>query len=151
MNPSYLLANCDMPLLRAAAVANRQRPERKAERVAALAKSTRLARADGGEPRVLISGMGFKKGEASLAYAPTVTLANSLRRLGVHVAYVDDYVRSAEWEKIESSRIAGAAPGEALSWLDCTFDAVVVAQVPSAEHRAVFDSLTLCQAVYFTR
>jgi hypothetical protein len=41
--------------------------------------------------------------------------------------------------------------GEALSWLDCTFDAVVVAQVPSAEHRAVFNSLTLCQAVYFTR
>lgn len=143
VNCWYLLNNCDIPVLRAAAVSNKQRPVHKAKQVAAIAHE-RNVEAAGHPPSVLIYGMGFKAGEASLAYAPTVTLARELESQGCRVTYFDDYVQSDEWASL---------PRDAFNTyrIDALFDVVVVAQKPSSNDRRVLDELSCAQVVSFVQ
>jgi len=145
VNPFYLFANCDLPLLKSAALANQQRPVAKAVEVAQIAAQARSQASKSGKPKVAIVGMGFKRGEASLAYAPTVTLANKLTELGVEVSYVDDYVTSDKWAKVDSATFQDAER------FDQMFDAVVVAQKPIASELAVLERLTQTKVIYFTK
>ncbi|EST07403.1 UDP-glucose/GDP-mannose dehydrogenase, dimerization [Kalmanozyma brasiliensis GHG001] len=142
VNPFYLFANCDLPLLRSAAMANQQRPAHKAVEVAKLASQNKTHT---GKSRVAIVGMGFKRGEASLAYAPTVTLADKLTELDVEVSYVDNYVTSDKWAKVPSATFQDAAKFEKL------FDAVVVAQKPVAAEMEVLSKLPNEKVVWFTK
>ncbi|PWN27064.1 nucleotide sugar dehydrogenase, partial [Jaminaea rosea] len=139
VNCWYLLQNCEIPVLRAAAVSNRQRPARKAKEIALLAHE-RNSRAGDHPPSVLIYGMGFKAGEASLAYAPTVTLARELEEQGCRVSYFDDYVKTEEWRSL---------PREAFNSyrVDALFDIVVVAQKPSFSDRRVLDELSSARVI----
>jgi UDP-N-acetyl-D-mannosaminuronate dehydrogenase len=89
--------------------------------------------------------MGFKRGEASLAYAPTVTLADKLTELGVDVSYVDDYVTSDRWAKVDPATFQNA------ELFDQTFDAVVVAQRPIASELAVLEKLSRASVFYYTK
>ena len=89
--------------------------------------------------------MGFKRGEASLAYAPTVTLADKLTELGVEVSYVDEFVTSDKWAKVPSATFQDAER------FDSLFDAVVVAQKPIASELAVLEKLTSAKVIYFTK
>lgn len=141
VNPFYLFANCDLPLLRSAAMANQQRPAAKAVEVAQIAAQ----RAGGRRPKVAVVGMGFKRGEASLAYAPTVTLAEKLTELNVDVSYVDEYVNTDRWGKVPMDTFADAVKFGAM------FDAVVVAQKPIAKELEVLDKLDQDKVIYFTK
>lgn len=145
VNPFYLFANCDLPLLRSAALANQQRPVEKAIEVASAASKIHATSAKAGKPSVAIVGMGFKRGEASLAYAPTVTLADKLTELGVDVSYVDDYVVSDRWAKVDPATFQNA------ELFDQTFDAVVVAQKPIASELAVLEKLSRASVFYYTK
>lgn len=145
VNPFYLFANCDLPLLRSAALANQQRPVAKAVEVAQIANENHNLLNRDGTTRVAIVGMGFKRGEASLAYAPTVTLADKLTELGVEVSYVDEFVTSEKWSKVDREDFRNPAK------FDGMFDAVVVAQKPIASELAVLEQLKLAKVVYFTK
>lgn len=146
VNPFYLFANCDLPLLRSAAMANQERPAAKAVEVAQLAKENQARSGKAGAAaKVAIVGMGFKRGEASLAYAPTVTLADKLTQLGVEVSYVDNFVTSDKWSKVDSATFQ-----EAERFGDL-FDAVVVAQKPIESEKAVLEQLDAAKVVYFTK
>ena len=98
-----------------------------------------------GKVKVAVVGMGFKRGEASLAYAPTVTLADRLTELGVEVSYVDEYVQSDKWNKVDMADFRNAEK------FDAEFDAVVVAQKPIASELAVLEQLKKAKVVYFTK
>ena len=141
VNPFYLFANCDLPLLRSAAMANQQRPATKAVEVAKIAAQ----HAGEAKPKVAIVGMGFKRGEASLAYAPTATLADKLTELGVEVSYVDEFVTSDKWTKVPMDTFADA------DRFGSMFDAVVVAQKPIASELAVLEKLAQSKVIYFTK
>ncbi|CAO1635832.1 unnamed protein product [Jaminaea pallidilutea] len=143
VNPFYLLSNSEMPLLRAAAEANQTRPIQKARQIASVAKE-RAARSKGELPTVLIYGMGFKAGEASLAYSPTVTLARELQRQDCRVVYYDEYVQSEEWQQLPSDLFN-------LHTLEDCFETIVVAQRPTLEHRAILDSLKKATVYNFVR
>lgn len=143
VNPFYLLSNSELPLLRKAAEANQIRPIEKARRIAKAAKS-RAALHHGQPPMVLIYGMGFKTGEASLAYAPTVSLARELERQDCRVMYFDDYVRSEEWQRLPNDMFNSYR-------LDELFDTIVVAQRPVPYHRCVLDALQRTVVVNFVR
>ena len=145
VNPFYLFANCDLPLLRTAALANQQRPVEKAVEVAEIATQNHTALGKQGKPKVAVMGMGFKRGEASLAYAPTVTLADKLTELGVEVSYVDEYVTSEKWGKVDMEDFRNAEK------FDGMFDAVVVAQKPIASELAILEQLKFAKVVYFTK
>ncbi|KAJ1024090.1 hypothetical protein NDA16_002929 [Ustilago loliicola] len=145
VNPFYLFANCDLPLLRSAAFANQQRPVSKAVEVAAIASENHSALSKQGKSKVAIVGMGFKRGEASLAYAPTVTLADKLTELGVEVSYVDEFVTSDRWTKVDMEDFRNAHK------FDGMFDAVVVAQKPIASELAVLEQLKQAKVIYFTK
>ncbi|SPO30525.1 related to UDP-N-acetyl-D-mannosamine 6-dehydrogenase [Ustilago trichophora] len=145
VNPFYLFANCDLPLLRNAALANQQRPIAKAVEVAQIAAENHTSLSKSGKVSVAIVGMGFKRGEASLAYAPTVSLADKLTELGVEVSYVDEFVTSDKWAKVPSATFQDSEK------FDSLFDAVVVAQKPIASELAILEKLTSAKVIYFTK
>ncbi|KAJ1038356.1 hypothetical protein NDA14_006777 [Ustilago hordei] len=145
VNPFYLFANCDLPLLRTAALANQRRPVEKAVELAEIATQNHTALGKQGKPKVAVVGMGFKRGEASLAYAPTVTLADKLTELGVEVSYVDQYVTSEKWGKVDMEDFRNAEK------FDGMFDAVVVAQKPIASELAILEQLKFAKVVYLTK
>jgi len=80
VNPHYLLVNNDLPLLERAMRANAGRP---AARAAALVAKHPSA------SRILVSGIGFKPGQALTIHSPGLELAQALSRLGKAVTVHD--------------------------------------------------------------
>lgn len=158
VNPWYLLSNCNLPLLRQAAESNRDRALDKAQEIGSLAKKVRSLEQDPESSvrvagRVLVYGVGFKKGSDCLSYSPSVVLVKELMNMGVDVSYADAAVSTLSCPRFSTEDIAKRVPrgiGEQ-SILDATFDVIVVAHKPDAVHRAAFDSLQRCQVVYFSR
>lgn len=75
VNPYYLLSNSSFPLLQAASEKMRARPGDIAQRaVDHLYSQVR----NGSQPRVLVVGIGFKRGQSHLANSPGLELAKSL-------------------------------------------------------------------------
>lgn len=90
VNPYYLLANNDFPLLQAASEKMGQRPVAIAKRVA---RELRRAECQPLVPRVLVAGIGFKPGQSHLANSPGLELARSLVLMGeVDVWWIDPLV-----------------------------------------------------------
>ncbi|EXL61031.1 hypothetical protein FOCG_00281 [Fusarium oxysporum f. sp. radicis-lycopersici 26381] len=90
VNPWYLLSNSRFPLLRAASEKMRDRPSEIAQRAV-----TRLCSVDrnGLRPRVLVVGIGFKRGQSHLANSPGLELARRLVETSkVDVAWADPLV-----------------------------------------------------------
>ncbi|CVK88265.1 related to NDP-N-acetyl-D-galactosaminuronic acid dehydrogenase [Fusarium mangiferae] len=90
VNPWYLLSNSKFPLLRAASEKMRDRPSEIAQRAV-----TRLYSVDrnGLRPRVLVVGVGFKRGQSHLANSPGLELARRLVETSkVDVAWADPLV-----------------------------------------------------------
>ncbi|RSL85857.1 hypothetical protein CEP51_003110 [Fusarium floridanum] len=75
VNPWYLLSNSSFPLLRTAAEKMHARPAEVARRAVARLYSESL---EGMRPRVLVVGIGFKRGQSHLANSPGLELAKSL-------------------------------------------------------------------------
>jgi UDP-N-acetyl-D-mannosaminuronate dehydrogenase len=82
----YLLANNQFPLLRAATEKMWDRPQAIAKSIMTRFKERVPA------PRVLVVGVGFKKGQALLTHSPAVGLVESLQELGAKVTFVDPLV-----------------------------------------------------------
>lgn len=91
VNPWYLLSNSNFPLLQSASEKMTARPSVIAQRAV-----DRLYRAglDGVRPRVLVAGIGFKRGQSHLANSPGLELAKSLLLTDkVDVAWADPLVK----------------------------------------------------------
>lgn len=131
VNPYYLLSNSKFPLLRAATEKMRARPAAIAQRaVETLLGDPKLRgdvirRGNNARPRVLLVGIGFKRGQSHLANSPGLELAKSLVLTGeVDVAWADPLVRQEAVAQIERF-------DDAQDWnretLICRFDMVIVA------------------------
>lgn len=75
VNPWYLLSNNSFPLLQSAAEKMRARPTEIARRAV---ERLSLQGNNGMRPRVLVVGIGFKRGQSHLANSPGLELAKSL-------------------------------------------------------------------------
>ncbi|KAF5021256.1 hypothetical protein F66182_6654 [Fusarium sp. NRRL 66182] len=90
VNPWYLLSNGSFPLLRAAAEKMHARPADIARRAVKRLCNSSKARL---RPRVLVVGIGFKRGQSHLANSPGLELAKSLVLLDeVDVVWADPLV-----------------------------------------------------------
>ncbi|KAH7162177.1 hypothetical protein B0J13DRAFT_633044 [Dactylonectria estremocensis] len=91
VNPWYLLSNSPFPFLKLASEKMMARPDTVAQRaVARLCAESR----DGMRPRVLVVGIGFKRGQSHLANSPGLELAKSLVLTNkVEVAWADPLVK----------------------------------------------------------
>ncbi|KAM0281832.1 hypothetical protein ACHAQH_003321 [Verticillium albo-atrum] len=96
VNPYYLLSNSSFPLLKAATEKMRARPAAVAQRaVDVLYKdvATKDPSIKESRPRVLVVGMGFKRGQSHLANSPGLELARNLVLTEkVKVAWADPLV-----------------------------------------------------------
>lgn len=104
VNPFYLLANNDLPLLQHAAVRTHQRPRAIARKVFdAFIESCAIVQA----PRVLIVGVGFKPGQSVLSYSPGISLAKGLEEEGCEsISFYDPLVAQNQvdfMKKMDSS------------------------------------------------
>ncbi|KAF5658458.1 n-acetyl-D-galactosaminuronic acid dehydrogenase [Fusarium heterosporum] len=89
VNPWYLFSNTELPLLRAASEKMHDRPSEIANRVVTRLRSEK----SGQRPRVLVVGIGFKRGQSHLANSPGLELAKSLvRTQEVDVSWADPLV-----------------------------------------------------------
>lgn len=80
VNPWYLLSGCEMPLLRRSAETMNDRPSSIARKYAGRLKQK--SKSDGRRARVLVVGVGFKKGQSTLSYSPGLQLARELKKTG---------------------------------------------------------------------
>ncbi|GAM87567.1 hypothetical protein ANO11243_055940 [Dothideomycetidae sp. 11243] len=91
VNPYYLFSTCDFPLLQTATEMMWARPAQIADD---LMKEMLRGRSPSRElPKVLVVGLGFKKGQSVLSNSPGVALAKQLLKAwDVHVEYADPLV-----------------------------------------------------------
>lgn len=114
INPFYLMANNELPLLRCATNATWARPR--------IAASKFLDKYDV-LPRVLVIGVGFKPGEKVVDCSPAVAFAEELQSLGCkEVAYYDPLV---EQDRVPGIRKLENDAYDAES-VDAAFDRIVV-------------------------
>lgn len=132
VNPYYLLANSDFPLLRAATERMRARPAVVAQRAV-----DRLLASGGEEARVLIVGMGFKRGQASLANSPSLDLAKALVVSGIHVMWIDPLVLQQAVPQIQRLDMSAWDAGS----LERRFELIIVASRPPGLELGVLDGL----------
>ncbi|KEY72473.1 hypothetical protein S7711_05148 [Stachybotrys chartarum IBT 7711] len=123
VNPYYLLSNSQFPLLEAASEKMRTRPAAIAQRaVDSLCGSGPL---EGPRPRVLVVGIGFKRGQSHLANSPGLELAKSLVLTEkVDVTWADPLVAQAAVPQI--TRLDDACDWTVES-LEHNFDLIIVA------------------------
>jgi len=102
VNPWYLLENCEFPLLKKAAETMASRPEEIAKREVEKLEREVVGR----RTRVLVVGIGFKKGQGVVSYSPGVALARALAERGVDVMWADPLVEQEvvpEVQRLEES------------------------------------------------
>jgi nucleotide sugar dehydrogenase len=109
INPYYLLSNSTFPLLQAATERMSQRPSVIAQRTLDTLSvvSTRNSMSNGihPRPRVLIVGVGFKRGQSVLSNSPGLALAMNLLQSGkVGVYYADSLVAQCQVPQIPRLR-----------------------------------------------
>jgi UDP-N-acetyl-D-mannosaminuronate dehydrogenase len=99
VNPYYLLSNSSFPLLQAATEKMKHRPTEIARRILAqLSYEGKQDPAKTAQPksRVLVVGVGFKRGQSTLSNSPALDLARALARSGqVHTLFADSLVSQA--------------------------------------------------------
>ncbi|KAM5351095.1 hypothetical protein ACJ41O_003818 [Fusarium nematophilum] len=142
VNPWYLLSNNSFPLLQKAAEKMSSRPADVARRTVERLCSPG---SDGMRPRVLVVGIGFKRGQSHLANSPGLELAKSLVLTGkVDVAWADPLVSQEAVPQI--------ARLDEDDWtveaLERNFDAIVVA---FRQEGLEFDVLDRVQGVQVER
>lgn len=99
INPYYLLSNNQFPMLQAATVRMSNRPSLIAERIVSQLRSHNV---NGVQPRVLIVGMGFKRGQGQLSHSPGLELGKSLvLSNAVRVTWIDPLVKQEQIPQIE--------------------------------------------------
>lgn len=95
VNPFYLLSNADFPLLEACTKRMSDRPARVGDRIME-SIGTSSTTQQKKRPRVLVVGMGFKRGQAVLSNSPGKALAvHLLSTYDVHVEFADPLVEQS--------------------------------------------------------
>jgi len=105
VNPYYLMANSNFPLLQAATEKMKRRPAEIAHRILAslgcnadVPASAHKAR----KPRVLVVGIGFKRGQSTLSNSPGLALARSLASSNqVEVLYADRLIPQSAFPDVK--------------------------------------------------
>ncbi|KAL8726927.1 MAG: hypothetical protein Q9166_006384 [cf. Caloplaca sp. 2 TL-2023] len=98
VNPYYLLQTCDMPILQHATEVSRRRPFEIVDRLVRVLERKRCATGTGRRmsarnTRVLVVGVGFKRGQTVLYNSPGVAVIQSLLRdYDLDVEFVDPLV-----------------------------------------------------------
>ncbi|KAH8771326.1 polysaccharide biosynthesis protein vipA/tviB [Hyaloscypha finlandica] len=98
INPYYLLSNNSFPLLQAATERMRERPSIIAQRVLDSISVSKEGyyKTINQRPRVLVVGVGFKAGQATLSNSPGLELIKSLSQSGrVDVSFADRLVEQS--------------------------------------------------------
>ncbi|KAK4221022.1 nucleotide sugar dehydrogenase [Podospora fimiseda] len=92
VNPYYLLYNSQFPLLEQAAEKMKRRPEQIAQRI--LDDCGEKERESGRKAKVLVVGVGFKRGQSNLSYSPSLALLRKLNQSKekVQVMFADPLV-----------------------------------------------------------
>ncbi|KXT10979.1 hypothetical protein AC579_5173 [Pseudocercospora musae] len=86
VNPYYMLSNCDFPPLKSCTQRMADRPARMGDRIMSQLRSHR-------RPRILVVGLGFKRGQSVLSNSPGKALAiHLLSTYDVYVQYADPWV-----------------------------------------------------------
>lgn len=134
VNPWYLLQNNKrLPVLQLATELMLDRPSELAHRFFA-----DCVKEASGTPRILVVGLGFKKGQASLSGSPAVSFAKTLSELGcAKLAFFDPSIAKADvgWmEKLDD-------PYWTASWIDARFDAVALCNQSDLIDISVVDNL----------
>ncbi|KAL7791551.1 hypothetical protein V8C37DRAFT_410354 [Trichoderma ceciliae] len=121
VNPYYLLSNSEFPLLKAASEKMYARPAEVGERVIDLLHSKPT---NGVSPRVLVVGMGFKRGQSHLVNSPGLELAKSLiLSEKVEVSFADPLVRQETVPQIKRLDDGNWS----VEYLEQNFDMIIVA------------------------
>lgn len=96
VNPYYLLSTCSMPILQLAAETSWQRPAVLAQRLMGAVQDNIKARApqcQSHRPRILVVGVGFKRGQSVMSNSPGVGVIVSLiSDWDVYVEFADPLV-----------------------------------------------------------
>lgn len=124
VNPFYLLSNSSFPLLEQATKRMHDRPRRIALRILdELHDKRALAGCDETKPRVLVVGMGFKKGQSTLSHSPGLELLKTLHGTDeVDLSWADTHVSQ---DAIRS--VPKMSDGEWNSSRLASFDLILVA------------------------
>ncbi|PWN17746.1 nucleotide sugar dehydrogenase [Microstroma glucosiphilum] len=156
VNPWYLLADGhNLPTLRQAALSNQERPLQKAREIFQLATEATDEHQPCIEPklpRILVYGIGFKKGSSSLAYSSAALLADELTSMGACVKYFDEAVNTGRWPSLRRADLHAQVTrpdGSSCQLLDAEYDIVVVTQSPDARDRGPLRGLERCRVIYF--
>lgn len=139
VNPYYLLSNSAFPLLQAASERTYARPAEIGERVIDELYSKRT-----GEdiPRVLVVGMGFKRGQSHLVNSPGLELAKSLAKSEkVSISFADPLVSQEALPNL--TRLDDA--NWTVEYLEENFDMIVVAFKQDGLDFDVLDTLVNVQ------
>lgn len=93
-NPLYLLSNSSFPLLEACTTRMRERPARLGDQLISTLRSKKVTPSPE-RLRILVVGLGFKRGQSVLSHSPGLALATHLlASYNVHVEYADPLVDS---------------------------------------------------------
>ncbi|PTB46026.1 hypothetical protein M441DRAFT_128238 [Trichoderma asperellum CBS 433.97] len=139
VNPYYLLSNSAFPLLQAASEKMYARPAEIGERVIDELYSKRTG---DGLPRVLVVGMGFKRGQSHLVNSPGLELAKSLAKSEkVSVSFADPLVSQEAVPQIPRLDEANWT----VEHLEENFDMIVVAFKQEGLDFGLLDKLTTVQ------
>lgn len=131
VNPHYLLVNNDLPLLASAMQANAARP---ASRAAALVTEYPTAH------RILVSGIGFKAGQALTIHSPGLDLAKAFQRLGKDVT-LHDPVACVGKAQVDGMHVLPTDEWEKLNVQTTAFDLVCVAMPQTGVNFGVLDKV----------
>lgn len=139
VNPYYLLSNSAFPLLEAASERMYSRPAEVGERVIDELYSKQTGE---GMPRVLVVGMGFKRGQSHLVNSPGLELAKSLAKSEkVSVSFADPLVSQQALPQL--TRLDEA--NWTVQHLEENFDMIVVAFKQDGLDFGVLDKLANVQ------
>jgi nucleotide sugar dehydrogenase len=129
VNPYYLLSTCSMPLLEHATIKSWQRPTEVTRRFVqslleekAIKYSAALPKAN--HLRILVVGVGFKRGQSIMSNSPGASIINTLRNeYNLHAEFADPLV---------SADLFDLAPkfDTKANWNTaqlCTFDGIIIA------------------------
>ncbi|TFA98043.1 UDP-N-acetyl-D-glucosamine 6-dehydrogenase [Trichoderma ghanense] len=125
VNPYYLLSTSEFPLLKAASESMYARPAEIGQKAIDLLYADRSSSA--GLPRVLVVGMGFKRGQSHLVNSPGLELAKSLvLSEKVAVSFADPLVTKEAVPQI--TRLDEA--NWTVEYLEQNFDMIIVSFKP---------------------
>lgn len=138
VNPYYLFANCNLPFLQQAIDTTNNRPIRKATEFLV----------DWKGKRILLVGLGFKKGQGLTLYSPSVIFADAIRANSDNVVVYDPLVTwihsKFHYNILQDSQWTS-------EYIDASFDVVCILLEQDKVDFNILKELKQCKVVDMTR